>query len=171
MADNKNRQRDSKSVPHVERAKGLIAVWQQTKQEEEKWLRRDGIWSSATPVVGCGRAETLALLCEMATRNVVRTPHQKRGRGRGLESLPLTHPTLEPTNAGTMGMGRVRGRNFGPCPCSDPHMHVPNTSLKCLNPPRDISNPPQRPNLPSPEASSRLDSDWFYPILLLISFL
>ena len=54
--------------------------------------------SSATHVVGWGRAETLALLCEMATRNAVRDPnailHQKKGRGRGLQSLPLAHPTL-----------------------------------------------------------------------------
>ena len=89
----------------------------------------------------------------MATRNVMGAPnpipHQKRGRERGLESLPLAHPTLEPTNAGTMGMGRARGRNSGP-----PHIHVLNTLPRCLNPPRDISNPPQRPNLLSPEASS-----------------
>ena len=101
----------------------------------------------------------------MATRNAVRAPwglsfpHQKRGRERGLESLPLAHPTLEPTNTGTMGMGRAKGRNCGPHPCSDPCMHVPNIWPRCLDPPRDISNLPQRPNLPSPEASFRLDSD------------
>ena len=53
-------------------------------------------------------------------------PHQKRGRGRGLESLPLAHSTLEPTNAGTMGMGRARGRNLVIAHVLTP-MYVPNT--------------------------------------------
>ena len=70
-------------------------------------------------------AATLTLLCEAATRNAVMAlnpiPHQRRGRVRGLESLPLAHlsyeyPTLEPT---TVGMGRTRSRNSGPYLCSD----------------------------------------------------
>ena len=51
-------------MPHVGRVWGLIAAWQQMKQEEELRLRRGDIWSSVPSVVEWGKAEALALLRE-----------------------------------------------------------------------------------------------------------
>ena len=86
------------------------------------WLRRGGIWSPVTPVINHGRAQTLALLCEVANRNVAWPPnpifHPRRGRGRGLGSFLLpqgrglgsplhANPQLEPS---TVGMGGAKSR-------------------------------------------------------------
>ena len=81
------------------------------------------VLSPVTPIAGSDRAATLAMLCEAATRNAVwapnPVPHQRRGRGRGLEPFLYAHPscpTLEPI---TVGTGRARSRNSGPCPYLD----------------------------------------------------
>ena len=144
---------------------GLITVWQQTRQEADIRLRRGGIWSPVYVTPGHGRAVTLALLCKVTNKNVVRAPnaipHQRRGRRRGLSSLLHSHstnPSLEPITVATIGMGRVRSRDSGPWPSSDPHLHVPNTWPKCLWPQRNIPNPPLGPNTPLPEAPSGLPS-------------
>ena len=56
-------------MPHVERASGLIAVWEQTRQQEEIQLRRGGTWFPVIPVVSHCRADTLTLLSEASNRN------------------------------------------------------------------------------------------------------
>ena len=111
------------------------------------WLRRGDIWSPSpvTLIISHGRAVTLAMLCEAASRNAVQAPnpiaHQRRGRGRCLGSFLYAHPscpTLEPIS---VGMGRAKSRNSGPCPYPEPLLCVPNTLPKCLCPHRDIPNP------------------------------
>ena len=149
MFDN-NIHENNRHLPHVGRARGLIAVWQQTRLEAWSQIStKKGRYLVPIPVTpGCGRAVTLALLCEAATRNAARAPnpipHQRRGRGRGLQTLLHSHslyPTLELVTAGTVGMGRARSRNSGPCPYPDYAMHVPNMWPRCLCPHRDIPNP------------------------------
>ena len=113
------------------------------------WLRRGGIWFSSpgTPIISHGRAATLALLCKAATRNAVWAPnpvsHQRRGRGRGLGPFLDAHtsyPTILPVTAGTIGMGRARSRNSGPCPYLNAPLCVPNAWPRCLCPHKDIHN-------------------------------
>ena len=45
-------------------------------------LRRGGIWSLVSVTPGCGRAMTLALLCEGVTRNAVRASHSPPEEGK-----------------------------------------------------------------------------------------
>ena len=49
------------------RARGLIAVWEEMRKEQNR------LWVNTCPTAGHGRAETLALLTEMVSRND-RTP-------------------------------------------------------------------------------------------------
>ena len=59
----KNKQENIRQLPHVGRARGLLAVWQQARREAEIILRRGGIWSPVSVTPGRGRVATLALLC------------------------------------------------------------------------------------------------------------
>ena len=81
-------------------AHGCMAT---NQMKVEMQLRRGGIWSPVTPIISCGRAETLALLCEAATKNAVQAPnpvpHQRRERGLGFflhahPSCPPLYPVL-----------------------------------------------------------------------------
>ena len=56
------------------RARGLIAVWEQTRRKEEMRLRRGGIWIPMSETAGQDRVTTLAWLCEEPTCNAVRAP-------------------------------------------------------------------------------------------------
>ena len=116
-----------------------------------QWGR--GIFPPSNLVEGCGRAETLALPMEAATRNAAQAPNpvpcQRRGRVLGSSFPPHTNPQF---GLSTAGIGRARNRNPGPCPCPVPSLHIPNSRLRCLCPQGDISNA-----LPS-EAFPRLPS-------------
>ena len=80
-------------------------------------------------------------------REAVRSPNPIHHRGRGLRSLPLQpQPSLVPQS---VGMGRARGRNPGPCPSSEPPVQILNTQPQCLNP-----NPSHRPDSPPSDNSS-----------------
>ena len=160
MTDN-NIQENIGYLLYVGGARGLITVWQQTRQKAEMRLRKGHIWSPVFVIQGCGRALALALLCKVATRNAVRVHNpilnQRRGRGRGLSSLLHDHPSnpsLEPISVETIGMGRAWSRDSGPHLFHEPPVQVPNMWPQCLCPQRNIPNPQPGPNPPLPEAPS-----------------
>ena len=116
----RQRQEGIRPLPPVGRARGLLAIWEQTRREEEMRIRRRDIWSPVSVTPDQGRVATLVLLSEAASRNGVRAPSpipiQRRGRGRGLSALLPNHP-LPPS-----GMGRARSRDTGPCQFPDPSL-------------------------------------------------
>ena len=94
----RQRQESIRPLSTVERARGLITTWEQTRREEEISLWRGGIWTPMSETPGHARVATLVWLCEEATHNAVRVPglvppqQQRRGRGRGLSFLLHNHP-------------------------------------------------------------------------------
>ena len=143
-----------RALPPVGRARGLLAIWQETRREQEIRLRRGGIWSPVSVTPGQGRAATLALLCEVANENTARASspihHQRRGRGRGLTTPFHDYPYIP------SGMERARSRNTGPHPCSFPdsslQIQITRPWYLCLQ--GNIPNPSPGPNPPPPEAPS-----------------
>ena len=113
MTDQNLEQTGSHLVPSRGRVRVLMKIWEETRR------RRDRIWLSVSPTLGCGRAATIALLSEMVAQNATRRPGNRNphSMGRGLVDTNGDSNNPFPT------MGRARARN----PSHHPHVVDPPT--------------------------------------------
>ena len=150
MIDQSLEPNDNQPVNYRGRARGLIAVLEETRRA------RNRLWLGTCLTPGHGRAATLVLFSEMVAQNArvpgLRHPQPMR---RGFPE------TSDGTNDLVPSIGRVRSRNPGPHPCGiDLSLRLPNTWSRCLCRYRgDLPavSPPTDPTPPLSPDSSDMD--------------
>ena len=150
-------QKSSNTFPSIGRTRGLIAVLDQTRREEETRLWRGDLYPNDKNPRLRQSGHFGSVMRNGSSKYQQGTwlypSKAKKRKGRGLDYLLNSNPYPYPPS----GMGRARSRDPGPHPFPEPQLQVPNMWPQCLCGNR-LNTPPSPPASDTPYGTPSLES-------------